>query len=85
MTAWPYDVSSFNKLNETDNALVLHEWHDAIIRENWQSLTPEEVEWVEQWRGRTYRHYNPIDRGTDVKPPKYVNESKQISAIINDL
>lgn len=45
-TAWSYDASSFNKLNEKDSALVLHEWHDAIIREYWQSLTPEDVEWV---------------------------------------
>jgi hypothetical protein len=47
----------------------VHEWHDALVRETYTSLSLEEQRWVEEWRDRTYRHYNPIDRGPDMPMP----------------
>lgn len=85
LTAWPYDVVVFDQLNAQHGARVLHEWHDAVIRESWQSLSAEEIVWVEEWRDRSYRHYNPIDRGPDVKPPWFVRESSEISRYVEEV
>jgi len=84
LTAWPYTSELFHKLNARDDAIILHEWHDAVIRENWERLSPEEISWVEQWRTRTYRHYNPIDRGPEMKLPRFIHEAREISRYQND-
>ncbi len=81
---WPYDVPTWRGLNSRDNAKPIHEWHNAVIRENWQSLPENEKQLIEQWRIRTYRNYNPIDRGTDEKPPVYVASAMDIEALIRN-
>jgi len=84
LTAWPYGSELFEQLNARDNATILHEWHDAVIRENWMRLSAEEVSWVEQWRDRTYRHYNPIDRGPEMKQPRFIHEVRELARYANE-
>ena len=84
LTAWPYRAELFARLNERDDAAILHEWHDAVIRENWMHLSAEEIAWIEQWRDRTYRNYNPIDRGPEKKQPRFIREARDIDRYAND-
>jgi hypothetical protein len=85
LTAWPYDVDTFVRLNEKDGGIVLHEWHNAVIREKWMALSPQEIEWIEHWRIRTYRHYNPIDCGPEMKATQYVQHSEEIDRYARDI
>jgi hypothetical protein len=85
LTAWPYKPELFRQLDARENAVILHEWHDAVIRENWHRLSSEEVAWIEQWGDRTYRHYNPIDRGPEMKPPRFIHEARDIGRYENDI
>lgn len=78
-TWWPSDEENWSRLNQEDSALVIHEWHDAVIREKWSSLPAAEREHVQGWRDRTYRHYNPIDRGPDVGQPEFVKTAADLS------
>lgn len=82
-TAWPFSEEEWKRLIRIDQGLILHEWHDAIIREDFRLLPRREFDAVEGWRNRTYRHYNPIDRGPDVQKPRYCETSEDISRYIN--
>lgn len=79
LTAWPYDTAVFDRLIAQHHGHILHEWHDAVIRETWQNLSAKEVEWIEEWRNRSHRNDNPIDQGPDMRPPQFVHESSEIS------
>jgi hypothetical protein len=85
LTAWPYGPELFQRLSARDNARILHEWHDAVIRENWMQLSAEEIAWVEQWRDRTYRHYNPIDRGPEIEPPRFIHEAHELARYASEI
>jgi hypothetical protein len=85
LTAWPYGAEIFDRLNSRENAVILHEWHDAVIRESWKNLSAEEVSWIEQWRHRTYYHYNPIDRGPEMKEPGFVRRAADIQLYADDI
>ena len=78
MTVWPYDDTTFRQLNFIDNALILHEWQNAFIREKWQELASDEQQLVDAWRDRTYRSYNPIDSGSTFNKPKYIHQANDI-------
>ena len=78
MTAWPYDDTTFRQLNFIDNALILHEWQNAFIREKWQELASDEQQLVDAWRDRTYRSYNPINNGSTFNKPKYIHQANDI-------
>lgn len=78
LTLWPYDKATFGALNASQQTALLHEWHAAVIREKWATLSAEEKGWIEQWRERTYRHYNPIDQGPEMKKPEFIQEAKQL-------
>ena len=78
MSVWPYDETTFKQLNFIDNALILHEWQDAVIREQWLDLPHCEQQLVESWRDRTYRSYNPIDNGATFNKPKYIHQADDI-------
>ena len=80
LTAWPYDERIWQIANDTDQAMPLHEWHDAVIRESWMELPASERDAVERWRDRTYRHYNPIDCGPDMPQPKYIKKTSDLAA-----
>jgi hypothetical protein len=81
LTAWPYDVQSWLDVHG-DDGTKLHEWHDAVIREEWKTLSEVEREAIERWRDRTYRHYNPIDQGPDVPTPKHIRMASDLAKII---
>ena len=83
-TWWPSDETNWSQLNERDSALIVHEWHNAVIREQWPSLPDDEQVHVERWRDRTYRHYNPIDRGPDVGRPKFVETVADVSKYLSE-
>lgn len=83
ITAWPYGKAEFSKLNEIDGAKILHEWHDAMIREYWQSLPEDERNAIGAWRQRTYMHYNPIDKGYATEKFKYVKDSVDLAKYID--
>ncbi len=85
LTAWPYDEQTWQSVHEIENGIVLHEWHDAVIREQWQNLADPEREAVEQWRDRTYRHYNPIDRGPEVRPPRHIENPSELGTIVEGI
>lgn len=57
-------------LNERDDARIIHEWHDAVLRETWTKLPIDERAHVDTWRDRTYRNFNPIDLSSAVNAPK---------------
>lgn len=78
LVKWPYGLEQFNYVSQIDNALILHEWHGAFIRENWQSLSRQETDAINQWRERTYMSHNPIDKDFNEKPLKYLYHSKSI-------
>jgi len=78
MSVWPYDETTFRQFNFIDNALILHEWQGATIREQWQELPLNEQDLVEAWRDRTYRSFNPIDSGSTYAKPKYIRETNDI-------
>lgn len=82
LTAWPYDERAWQAIHDIDEARHLHEWHDAVIREHWQELPNDERDAVERWRDRTYRHYNPIDRGPDVPKPKYIQVASDLASFV---
>jgi hypothetical protein len=84
LTAWPYDQEAWQRVHDLDNAATLHEWHDAVIRENRKGLSQQEREAIERWRDRTYRHYNPIDRGPDVPIPKRIRFACDIAKVARE-
>lgn len=85
LTSWPYAQDDWQRIHDQDNATTLHEWHDAVIRENWQGLASQEREAIDRWRDRTYRHYNPIDRGPDVPIPKKIKRASDIDRVLRDV
>jgi hypothetical protein len=78
-TAWPYSKSEWVRLNTMDDALILHEWHTNIIREDFAGLPPIDQEAVEAWRNRTYRNFNAIDQTPEFR---YCNSSSAIETYI---
>jgi hypothetical protein len=82
LTAWPYDEATWRRIHSLDDAKTLHEWHDAVIRERWQSLSVDERKAIEQWRDRTYRHYNCIDRGPEMPEPLRIKKSTDLAALV---
>lgn len=85
LTAWPFDEQAWQSVHDIDEARPLHEWHDAVIRENWEELPRPEREAVERWRDRTYRHYNPIDRGPEVPKPKYIHVASELASVVSSV
>ena len=85
LARWPYDEATFRALNARDEGLILHEWHNAVLRERWSDLPPDEQEGIEAWRDRTYRRYNPIDRTLEEAPPRFVRESREIEEYVDEL
>ena len=79
--AWPYSIEEWERLNKIDSALILHEWHSSVIREDFKTLPEKEKEAVEHWRDRSYRNYNPIDRKPD---NKYCTESSDLDKYIKE-
>jgi len=78
--SWPYEQQVFDLLIQKERGLLLHEWHEAMILENWQSLPAFEREYVEQWRNRTGRKHNFIDEhlNKERRPKKYIEKSWDI-------
>ena len=82
LTFWPYDEATWQAVHDLDAAQTLHEWHGAVIRERWTALSAAEKSAVEKWRDRTYRHYNPIDRGLDDPQPKRIRHASDLSSVV---
>jgi hypothetical protein len=82
LTFWPYDADAWQRVHSLDNGNALHEWHDAVLREQWQSLTDDEQEAIQRWRDRTYCHYNPIDRGPDVPKPVTIKTASDLAIVV---
>ena len=82
-TLWPGTRDSWARLNSRENARIVHEWHAAVLRENWHKLPLGERGHVEAWRDRTYRHYNPIDRGPDVPKPVDISTPSDIDKFLD--
>ncbi|MCH6259411.1 hypothetical protein MLD52_22845 [Puniceicoccaceae bacterium K14] len=80
--AWPYSIKEWKRLSETEEALILHEWHTNVIREEFDSLPEKEKADIESWRDRTYREFNVIDRDPDFK---YCNSSSDLEKHIENL
>jgi hypothetical protein len=80
-TLWPSTLEVWRDLNERDEARIIHEWHDALLRETWMDLPTEERAHVEAWRDRTYRRYNPIDRDHETPVPerRYIQKSSDLA------
>jgi hypothetical protein len=76
-TPWPADVAAWRRLNAREHALIIHEWHNAVLRENWQLLSPPELKHIEWWRIRTNRSLNAIDRNGE-RPVRYVENSADL-------
>jgi hypothetical protein len=81
-TAWPSTEEQWRRLIQIDQGRILHDWHDAVLREDYALLEGEEKEAVAFWRERTYRHYNPIDRSPEFSKPKYCSTSKDIEKYV---
>jgi hypothetical protein len=79
-TLWPSDVSRWRSLVARENGLIIHEWHNAVLRGSWQSLSALELTHVEWWRNRTYRSLNAIDRGNEL-PVRYVENSVDLQSL----
>jgi hypothetical protein len=82
-TLWPGDVQAWQRLNAFDGALVIHEWHDACLRETWTCLPADEQAHVQVWRERTYRYHNAIDRGASLPPGRYVQASSDLQRYLS--
>jgi hypothetical protein len=82
-TRWPSTFENWRRLNDREEALIVHEWHNAVLRETWADLPADERAHVEAWRERTYRHYNPIDRGPDTPKPTYVQSASDLQNYIS--
>src|SRR3954454_19158632 len=41
-TLWPADDIAWRRLNGRDDGRIIHEWHDAVLRDAWQSLPADE-------------------------------------------
>jgi len=80
-TAWQYTEEEWKRLNEIDNAMILHEWHANVIREELERLTKEDLEAVDAWRDRTYKQFNPIDKNPEFK---YCSSSEEIENYIQN-
>lgn len=89
--AWPYSRLQWETVHELGAGLedaqqtsgqILREWHQAMIREHWKTLPPEEQEFVTAWRERSYRHYNCIDRGKEFPAPQFVERSDEIAQFL---
>lgn len=77
-TWWPSDEANWSSLNDRDSRII-HEWHNAVIRETWPSLPQPEQAHVEHWRDRTYRGHNPIDGGPSFGQPAFVETVADLS------
>jgi len=77
-TRWPSTFEEWRRLDGKDEARIVHEWHDAVLRETWSALPEDERAYVEAWRERTYRHYNPIDRGPEMPRPTHVRRASDL-------
>ena len=82
LVKWPYDEACFSSISSIDNSLILHEWHSAFIRENWESLNNNEIEAINKWRHRTYMNYNPIDKNLKENPAKYLATANGIAKYV---
>ena len=80
-TPWSSDAATWRRLNAREHALIIHEWHNAVLRENWELLSPPELEHVEWWRNRTYRSLNAIDRKNE-RPVQYVEKSTDLQSYL---
>jgi hypothetical protein len=85
ITAWEHDSATWSSVHDIDEGQVIREWHNAVIREHWEGLPAEEVQAVEEWRDRTYRAHNPIDQGGSLPPPRHIEKTGDLNAIIANI
>ena len=83
VTLWPSTQIQWERLNSEDAARVVHQWHNAVIAEQWANLPELEIEFVDRWRDRTYRNYNPIDAGPGYTPPTIIKHSDDLTRLIS--
>jgi hypothetical protein len=86
-TLWPSSAEVWRRLNDRDQALIIHEWHDAVLRETWSELPAAEREHVEAWRERTYRRFNPIDRerAAGAQGPHFVQKASDLARYVREV
>ncbi len=91
LVAWPYARLQWEAVHELSADLphpqqstgqILREWHEAMIREQWKTLPPDEQQFVTAWRDRSYRHYNCIDRGPEFPTRQFVERSDEIAQFL---
>ena len=83
VTLWPFNQSQWQRLNADGSARAILQWHDAVISEQWETLPESEIEFVNRWRDRTYRNYNPIDAGPGYKKPTIITHSADLMRLIS--
>ena len=81
---WPFTEANFMAISKIEHALVLHEWHGLYLRENWLNLSDEDQKAINQWRHRTARQFNPIDKDFGRDPHKYIIKMDDLEQFVND-
>lgn len=82
VAAWPATVEAWRRLVLVDEGRPVYEWHAAVAREDWHSLPGVEQHFVDEYRWRTYRRYNAIDRGPGVPAPRYCRTSADLYRLL---
>jgi hypothetical protein len=80
--AWPCGRGEFRRLNDVENARILHEWHMAVVRRRAGSLPPSERTGVEQWLRRLGDGHGVVDNGPWRLAPEYVREPSDLELYI---